>query len=578
MSDEILVVSDSEVLVDKDSTLEILESPAAVEILEDHAGPRGDPGANGAPGAAGKSAYELAVELAFEGTRSQWLASLKGLPGTNGTNGTDGAPGAPGAPGAEGMPGKSAYQIAVQNGFVGTESAWLLSLEGQDGGPGAPGQPGLDGSNGANGAPGLSAYQIAVANGFVGSEAEWLESLEGAPGPAGQQGFTGPTGKSAYGVAVANGFSGNEAAWLASLKGADGAPGPAGPTRILTDFANDVATTTGLTYGYKAGSIRNDNAPVDVAAGTVALTASTTNYVEVSGAGAISANTSGFTSGRFPMAQVVTGASTITTITDKRGFANAGVSGSSGREVLTADRTYYVATTGSDSNNGLAVGTPFLTIQKACDVAATLDVGNFQVTVQVADGTYTGATIVRPMLGTKPLIIRGNNVTRNNVHVNATGEAFRVNQANAVAQVLDMKLSSTSNCLAANPAGRIEYGNVSFGAATARHINCQYDGQITALSSYGIEGAAQSHILASGGSVVSSGLTMTITGTPAFSSAFVEANRRGLAVVLANTYSGAATGKRYNAASNGVIDTNGAATTALPGDVVGTTSTGGQYV
>ena len=29
----------------------------------------------------------------------------------------------------EGAPGKSAYEIAVENGFVGTEEEWLGSLE-----------------------------------------------------------------------------------------------------------------------------------------------------------------------------------------------------------------------------------------------------------------------------------------------------------------------------------------------------------------------------------------------------------------------------------------------------------------
>jgi hypothetical protein len=39
------------------------------------------------------------------------------------------------------------------------------------------------GSNGADGADGKSAYEIAVANGFVGTEAEWLDSLQGEDGP-----------------------------------------------------------------------------------------------------------------------------------------------------------------------------------------------------------------------------------------------------------------------------------------------------------------------------------------------------------------------------------------------------------
>ncbi len=96
------------------------------------------------------------------------------------------------------------------------------------------------------------------------------------------------------------------------------ASGSAPATQTLTDFANAAGTTTGLTYGYQAGVIRQDNVSMAVAAGTVALAASTTNYVEITGAGVVSANAVGFTSGRYPLATVLTGASTITTITDKR--------------------------------------------------------------------------------------------------------------------------------------------------------------------------------------------------------------------------------------------------------------------
>jgi hypothetical protein len=53
-----------------------------------------------------------------------------------------------GAPGADGL---SAYQIAVAQGFVGTVDQWLLSLVG-DSGP--QGIPGLDGADGGIGPPG----------------------------------------------------------------------------------------------------------------------------------------------------------------------------------------------------------------------------------------------------------------------------------------------------------------------------------------------------------------------------------------------------------------------------------------
>ena len=54
--------------------------------------------------------------------------------------------------------GDSAYEIAVKNGFEGTEVEWLASLNGE------------------------SSYDIAVKNGFDGTESEWLASLKGDVG------------------------------------------------------------------------------------------------------------------------------------------------------------------------------------------------------------------------------------------------------------------------------------------------------------------------------------------------------------------------------------------------------------
>ena len=98
----------------------------------------------------------------------------------------------------KGADGKSAFEIAVENGFIGTETEWLESLKGSDGKDGTDGTNGQDGKDGIDGAPGTdgkSAYEIAIANGFIGTEAEWLESLRGSDGKDGEQGPPGNDGK-----------------------------------------------------------------------------------------------------------------------------------------------------------------------------------------------------------------------------------------------------------------------------------------------------------------------------------------------------------------------------------------------
>ena len=66
---------------------------------------------------------------------------IQGPPGVQGKEGIQGLEGQRGDPGDQGEKGKSAYQIAVDNGFVGTEEEWLESLKGEPG----------DGSGGGSG-------------------------------------------------------------------------------------------------------------------------------------------------------------------------------------------------------------------------------------------------------------------------------------------------------------------------------------------------------------------------------------------------------------------------------------------
>ena len=85
-----------------------------------------------------------------------------------------------------------------------------------------------------------------------------------------------------------------------------------------SSFGRRQSTSSGLTWGYYGATITVDGALTQIANGTLALTASATNYVEATRAGVVSKNTTGFTAGSIPLYQIVTGAATVTSYTDYR--------------------------------------------------------------------------------------------------------------------------------------------------------------------------------------------------------------------------------------------------------------------
>ena len=105
-------------------------------------------GANGEKGTDGKSVYQIAVEQGYQGSESDWLSSLKGDKGEKGNTG------AKGNPGQDGAEGKSAYAIAVEHGYEDSEEKWLLSLKGEKGDTGERGEKGDTGDRGLQGVPG----------------------------------------------------------------------------------------------------------------------------------------------------------------------------------------------------------------------------------------------------------------------------------------------------------------------------------------------------------------------------------------------------------------------------------------
>jgi hypothetical protein len=83
-------------------------------------------------------------------------------------------------------------------------------------------------------------------------------------------------------------------------------------------FGGKRQSSSGLSWDYFGDRILVDGVSTAIANGTVALTASTTNYVESTRAGVVSKNTSAFTPGSIALYKVVTGASTVTSYEDHR--------------------------------------------------------------------------------------------------------------------------------------------------------------------------------------------------------------------------------------------------------------------
>ena len=256
---------------------------------------------------------------------------------------------------------------------------------------------------------------------------------------------------------------------------------------------------------------------------------------------------------------------------------------SNARIKLSANTTFYVSTTGSDSNTGLAVGSPWQTIQKAINtLAANYDLSGYTATIQLADGTYSqNPSVTSPWTGggSGSVIINGNASTPSNVVISLSSSyGLNALYTGCGFTVQNLKLTnSVGNCLTANIGATIIGGvGLVFGAAaTGAQISAQYNGQIIMLYGYTINGSASSHLNAFAGGAISlaNSTTVTVSGTPAFSAQFALATT-GDIQAFGITFSGAATGTRYLANANGVINTSGGGATYLPGSVAGSVVNG----
>jgi len=255
------------------------------------------------------------------------------------------------------------------------------------------------------------------------------------------------------------------------------------------------------------------------------------------------------------------------------------------RERLSADRTYYVRTDGSDSNDGLtdSAGGAFLTIQHAINVYQDeIDCNGYNVVIQVGNGTYTDGATILSRVGAGNLYIYGDISTPDNVFLNCSSTIFNVfgHPAGSSVTIRGFKMATSSGTgIYVGRYAYMAYGNINFSTIAGYNVYCasgayaiwNWDIEISGNTTVHVYAALQG-IIATGG-----GLTCTLTGTPTISY-FAYASRAGsIEYSSGTTFSGSCTGQRYVSLLNSVINTNGGGASFFPGTVAGSTATGGQY-
>lgn len=254
------------------------------------------------------------------------------------------------------------------------------------------------------------------------------------------------------------------------------------------------------------------------------------------------------------------------------------------REKLSANRDYYVRTDGSDSNTGLAntSGGAFLTINAAINAAAALDQSIYSVEIHVGAGTYTTPIVLKSYVGAGPIRLTGDTATPGNVIISTTSSNAITGDGVIGNYVMGgFKIVTTTSglgILISNGTRLAIDGLMEYGTIISQSVAVTSGASLTISANWTISGNSTYHwfVLTAGQIIISGTRTITLTGTPAFSTVFANVSSGGVINASSLTFSGSASAgtKQYTVTLNGVLNSSGA---TLPGGVAGTTATGGQF-
>ena len=190
------------------------------------------------------------------------------------------------------------------------------------------------------------------------------------------------------------------------------------------------------------------------------------------------------------------------------------------RTLLTTATTFYVATNGSDSNNGLTSGAPWLTFAHAMSVlTGQYDFGGQNVTLQANAGhaNFTAQLAITPWVGGGTLTYDGgggqiSTTSADAISVNGDGIIFTYRNVKLITTTSGSCLNAINGCFVHQGIG------VNLGASAGDHLLVQAFATLNIDASYTISGNFSAHVHANGQGGISTGTVnpiVTLTGTPA---------------------------------------------------------------
>lgn len=231
-----------------------------------------------------------------------------------------------------------------------------------------------------------------------------------------------------------------------------------------------------------------------------------------------------------------------------------------------------------------ASGTPFLTIQKAVDAASLIEPKEFEIDIQLADGTYDtmSAIALKSHLAQNPIIIKGNNSDRTLVVIDDSNPttSFTTIQAgtNSPWGFQDLTIGNSSAGAGTHYCINATNSNIELidcrllGTGNTQGINLDNNSLSRILFSLQIEGTFGANLFLLNHSFINAeSISFDFISSPSVTTNFFGINSSAINLINAiNT--GSLTGTRYDIRGCTALRTTNGLDTDVAGSIAGTTA------